>query len=131
MSRVRKRKPVKPEDKPRRRKQSDLELSFATWCHVLKIPKPISEFRFHPERFWRFDFAWVEYRVAVEIEGGIYCRGRHVRPQGFIADCEKYNQAALLGWRVFRFPSDQVKTGDAAAFVKRALMSFQPAKKAS
>lgn len=60
------------------------------------------EFRFHPERRWRFDFAWPEHAVALEIEGGIYCGGRHVRPAGYSRDCVKYNEAQLLGWRVFR-----------------------------
>ena len=61
-----------------------------------------TEFRFHPVRRWRFDFAHPEKRVAVEIEGGVFIRGRHNRPSGFIADCEKYNEAVKLGWRVLR-----------------------------
>jgi hypothetical protein len=40
--------------------------------------------------------------VALEVEGGVFSRGRHVRPAGFIADCEKYNAAAIAGWRVVR-----------------------------
>lgn len=38
-------------------------------------------------------FACPKFRVAVGIEGGVLSRGRHVRPRGFIDDCEKYNQA--------------------------------------
>lgn len=71
-------------------------------CNALGIPEPVREFRFHPERRWRFDFAWPDASVALEIEGGIYCSGRHVRPSGYAADCEKYNEAQLCGWRVFR-----------------------------
>lgn len=55
-------------------------------------------------RKWRLDFAWVSQKVALEIEGGVWMRGRHVRPAGFIADCEKYNAATLNGWRVYRIP---------------------------
>ena len=63
------------------------------------------EYRFHPERKWRFDFANPHMKVAVEIEGGAFSGGRHTRGAGFVADCEKYNQATVLGWRVLRYPS--------------------------
>ena len=62
------------------------------------------EHRFHPTRKWRFDFAWPEFLVALEIEGGLWSKGRHVNPQGFISDCEKYNEASSLGWAVIRCP---------------------------
>jgi hypothetical protein len=38
----------------------------------------------------------------MEIEGGIWLQGRHNRATGFIADMEKYNEATLSGWRIFR-----------------------------
>ena len=44
--------------------------------------------------------------MALEIEGGVFSRGRHVRPMGFLADMEKYNAAAVLGWRVLRCTPD-------------------------
>jgi hypothetical protein len=54
------------------------------------LPYPIREFRFHPERRWRFDYAWPGAWLAVEVEGGVWTRGRHLRGAGFIRDCEKY-----------------------------------------
>lgn len=69
----------------------------------------VPEFKFHPERRWRFDFAWPENKVAMEIEGGVWSRGRHTRGSGFVKDIEKYNAAASLGWRVFRFTPQQVQ----------------------
>lgn len=68
------------------------------------LPAPRCEVLFHPLRRWRFDFAWHDRMIAAEVEGGIFIRGRHASPAGFIKDAEKYNTAALLGWRVFRFP---------------------------
>lgn len=59
------------------------------------------------------DFAWPEYRVAVEIEGGVWSMGRHNRPKGFIADTEKYNAAAELGWIVLRFTAQAIRDGKA------------------
>ena len=66
------------------------------------------EHRFHPVRRWRFDFALIDYKLAIEVEGGVWTKGRHTRPTGFIKDMEKYNAAAALGWRVLRFTPDQL-----------------------
>ncbi len=64
--------------------------------------------RFHPERRWRADFAQVEARVLIEVEGGIWVNGRHNRAAGFNADLEKYLQVGLLCWRVFRLGPEQI-----------------------
>jgi very-short-patch-repair endonuclease len=77
------------------------------WNHV-KGSALEREYRFHHERRWRADFAHVEARVLIEIEGGIWVNGRHNRAAGFNADLEKYMEAGLAGWRVFRFGPDQI-----------------------
>lgn len=71
------------------------------------------EYKFHPDRRWRFDFVLPEMKVAIEIEGGVWSKSRHTSPQGFIDDCEKYNAAAALDWVVFRYTTDMVKRGQA------------------
>lgn len=73
----------------------------------------VREYRFHPARKWRMDFAFPARRVAVEIEGAVYSRGRHTRGAGYAADCEKYNAAALLGWVVLRFTARALDDPDA------------------
>lgn len=55
-------------------------------------------------RKWKFDFAVPKYKIAFEAEGGIWNKGRHINPKGFISDCEKYNSACIQGWKVFRLP---------------------------
>jgi very-short-patch-repair endonuclease len=65
------------------------------------------QFRFDQTRMWRADFAHVDSRTLIEIEGGIYVQGRHNRRQGFAADAEKYF-AALDGWRVLRLTELQI-----------------------
>lgn len=70
-------------------------------CRVDNLPDPVAEFRFC-ERRWRFDWAWPDQKVALEIEGGVYARGRHTRGKGYENDCRKYNAALLQGWRVLR-----------------------------
>jgi very-short-patch-repair endonuclease len=85
------------------------------------LPPPVREYRFHNKRQWRLDFAWPSLKKAVEVEGGVWIKGRHTRGQGFIDDCEKYNEAALLGWLVLRLPGDWVENGRGIDYVKRLL----------
>ena len=66
------------------------------------LPAPVREHRFHPVRRWRFDYAWIDHKVALEVEGGVGTGGRHTRGAGFVADIEKYNAATVAGWRVVR-----------------------------
>lgn len=77
----------------------------------------VREYRFHPVRRWRFDFALAEYKLAVEVEGGTYARGRHTRGGGYAEDCIKYAEAVCLGWRVLRFTTDQVEDGTAMKYI--------------
>lgn len=73
----------------------------------------IKEYKFLPNRKYRFDYAIPELKIAIEIEGGLYVYGRHNRPKGYINDLEKYNLATLNGWRMLRFPSiNTMKTSD-------------------
>lgn len=65
----------------------------------------VREHHFSDERGWRFDFAWPAVQVAVEVEGGVWSYGRHLRGSGYLRDVEKYNAAALAGWRVLRLPT--------------------------
>lgn len=86
--------------------RNDAEEAFLReWLVRAPTLPPEREFRFHPERRWRFDFAWPSIKLAVEIEG----RGRHQTVVGYRRDCEKYNEAARLGWRVLRFPATDWK----------------------
>lgn len=59
--------------------------------------------------------------VAIEQDGGVWTRGRHSRGAGQIADMEKLNEAALLGWRVGRFTPQQVRKGLAAEWVSKMI----------
>lgn len=73
------------------------------------------EVSFVDDRDWRFDFALEQRRVAIEIEGGIWTSGRHVRGRGYQEDLDKYNRATAIGWRIFRFSVEDVLTGKARA----------------
>lgn len=100
---------------------SHLEDVLAMHIRGQKLPKPEQEHRFHATRKWRFDFAWPEKKVAIEVEGGIWSGGRHTRGKGFEGDCCKYNTAALEGWTVLRVTGSHIKSGQALEWIKEAL----------
>lgn len=82
--------------------KSELEIYFEDVADEREILLH-KEYRFHPERRWRFDYADVEHKIAIELEGGVWVRGRHNRGAGYIKDTKKYNAATVLGWRVLRY----------------------------
>ena len=53
-------------------------------------PELVREHRFAAPRRWRFDFAHLGTKTAIEIEGGTWSGGRHTRGSGFVKDAEKY-----------------------------------------
>jgi very-short-patch-repair endonuclease len=99
------------------------EQSFLYYMRLLAsdVEEPEEEFRFDPVRRWRFDFAWPEKRVAVEIDGGQWLPngGRHSRD----SDRAKLNRAAVMGWRVLRFSPQELNSNphDAIQCVREAL----------
>jgi DNA-binding CsgD family transcriptional regulator len=118
---------------------SDLERAFDTQILRLapELPRPRHQFEFASDegRNFRFDRAFVDYRIGVELEG-IYAKqqvichkcgarvrykkkdgslgkviqlpGYHQRFGRFKSDVEKYNLAVKLNWIVLRFLYDDV-----------------------
>lgn len=88
------------------------------------------EFKFLGDRKFRFDFVFLLLQsqikgIAIEFEGGIWSNGRHIRPQGFIRDCEKYNLASLNGYIVLRFTSECIKNPDRIkSIIENTLMNY-------
>jgi hypothetical protein len=85
------------------------------------LPPPLFEKRFHPTREWRFDLAWPEERLALEVVGGLWMGGRHNTPEGYLSDMEKFNAAACLGWRILFTTPRGLSSFGTAAMVKEAL----------
>ena len=103
---------------------SPLESRLAQQIARAGLPTPEREFRFHPERKWRFDFCFPEAMVALEVEGGTWVRGRHARPKGFAEDCCKANESALMGWTLLRVTGEHIDSGQALEWLQRALSAF-------
>lgn len=88
-------------------------VAFFADCKNRRVPEPVGEYRFHKERKWRFDYAWPAYKVALEVEGGVFgftdpktgqrrTGGAHGSITGIKRDMEKYNYAGAMGWIVIR-----------------------------
>jgi hypothetical protein len=92
------------------------------WMKEQGLPKPELEYAFAaPERRWRFDFSWRDSMVALEVEGGVWSRGRHGRGSGIVKDIEKYNAAAIAGWWVLRVLPKDLCTDTTATMLRMVL----------
>ena len=109
--RIKKPKPPKP----------PLKDHFCLICEAMTRTEMVKEYRFHPVRKWRFDYAIPSHLIALEVEGGVWTGGRHIRASGFLGDMEKYNNAALLGWRVFRTTPKDLFTSATINLIKEAI----------
>lgn len=78
-----------------------------------KIPY-VTEHRFHPVRRFRFDIAIPSKMIAIEYEGLVSTgrKGGHQTKAHYTKDCEKYNEAQKLGWRVYRYTAYNYKDFD-------------------
>ena len=98
---------------------------WAVYGQGLPRPTPEVEFDKFMGRKHRFDWAWPEYHVAVEVDGGQFSKfgGRHSTD----ADREKRNIAASLRWLVFYFSPQQLEREPekCAAFVVKAIRQSQ------
>ena len=82
------------------------------------IPDPVEEFKFHPTRKWRLDLCWPDHKLALEIEGGVFTNGRHVRPTGFMKDIEQYNALSIQGYGLLRFTPQQMESCESYDFLR-------------
>ncbi len=85
---------------------------FPKLCLAAGYPEPEAEYQFHPTRKWRFDYAWPEIKLALEIDGGLWRKGggAHSHPSNIERDMAKSNAAALLGWRILRYAPEDLAT---------------------
>jgi very-short-patch-repair endonuclease len=94
------------------------EIAFGIQLHAADFPAPECEYRFHPTRKWKFDFAWPKERVAIEVNGGIWRKGGGAHQgKGHLRDMEKMNEAQVNGWKVFQFTPEQMQNGLAITYL--------------
>lgn len=79
---------------------SDLELQAWAQIRDADLPEPEQEYQFLDTRKFRWDFCWPSKMVALEIQGGIWTGGAHVRPKRYEQDCHKLCLGVAAGWKV-------------------------------
>ena len=95
-------------------------MPFDFQCRAIGLPPPVGEYRFHPVRRWRFDYAWkLPTMVALEVQGGIWTGGKHGRGSGIVKDYEKLNHAQANGWTVLQLTPQQVKAGELTQWLRK------------
>lgn len=102
-------------------------IAFDHQCSFARLPAPVREHKFHPKRKWRFDWAWVDRKLALEVQGGAFLStgGRHTRGAGYRRDAEKFSEAAILGWRILHVLPDDIAGGRALILADRALAALE------
>lgn len=88
--------------------KSEHEAHFAHLCEIYGLPQYEREYQFAADmgRRWRFDFAWPDVKVAVEVDGGQWKShgGYHARD----THREKGNEAVARGWRVLHLSGEML-----------------------
>lgn len=114
---------------------------------VSKLARPIYGHRFDRKRRWKVDFAYVDMKIAIEVEGigrsrrdkktkietklkrcptcGQEPLSDHRTVDGFERNIEKYNELRMQGWLHLQFTPAMVKRGEALKAIERALSQVQ------
>lgn len=87
----------------------------------LPLPETEVAFAVGEGRKFRWDFAWPDAKVALEVQGSIWTRGAHGRGTGIMRDHEKFNLGCCLGWRLLQCVPKDLCTLTTIATIRRAL----------
>lgn len=82
----------------------------------------VPEYRFHPTRRFRLDWAWPEARIGIEFDGVMLRTVGHNSLGGILRDAEKSNLAQAMGWRIFRANAKNVADESFFALIDSVLM---------
>lgn len=99
----------------------DPQTRFRWLCKASGLPMPTVEHRFAPPRRWRWDYCWEPEKVALEVDGGLFVGGAHVRGARILKTHEKLNTAAALGWRVLYCTPQSLHSEETLTLVRQAL----------
>lgn len=106
-------------------KHSHLEETLAFQIRAAKLPVPEREFKALEGRRFRWDFAWPDHSLLVEVQGGIWFKGGHSSGAGITRDCTKLSLATLDGWATIQVTKDHIESGEALRWIKQYLDSKQ------
>ena len=100
---------------------STLEELFAFQATAAGLPPFEREYLVPGVSRFRYDFAWIEQKLLVEINGGTWGHMGHSTGKGIARDYRKNRLPQELGWRCYSFTGDEVKEGEAIEVVRKAL----------
>jgi very-short-patch-repair endonuclease len=102
-------------------RKSPAQLLLATHLRELVGDEPLQiEYKFLPDRKFRFDLALPDLRIGIECDGGQFSGG-HRHNVAIERDYEKANLAQMNEWKILRFTNRQVLDGTAKKFLKEWL----------
>ena len=101
--------------------KSDLEDTLAFQLAALGLTGYVREYPAIKGRKFRFDFAWLEHKLLVEVNGGTYTQGAHSTGRGIARDYEKIWLAQKCGWHVYPCDGNAVKSGKAVKEIQEYL----------
>ena len=102
--------------------RSDPKQEIALWLAMMAPGAFVEEYRFHPTRRWKIDWAAPTLRLGLEYEGGVFhAAGGHRATGKFLRDLEKYSVAAAMGWRIIRCTAREVESGQVFEWLTMAL----------
>ena len=104
----------------------DHKQELALWLTATYGDAVMPEFRFHPTRKWRFDFALPERKVAIEFDG-LFGGTAHRSINMVAKDSEKINEAQLHGWIVIRTNTINLRDGSGYTAIERAVAAREAA----
>lgn len=86
-------------------------------------PRPEREYKVDSGRRYRWDFCWPAQRVSLDVEGGLFAKGRarmaHAMPTAILRDMNKANIGTLNGWRMLRLTPEQVRAGELTMWLRK------------
>ena len=111
-----------------KRKPSKWTNAFIALVEVNGWPKPEQEVLFHKagfiyqkRRMWRFDMAWPDLMLAVELDGMVFRpNSGHTSALGLSSDRVKDAVAQLMGWTVIRFTEVHFRQKDVEPIMEAA-----------
>ncbi len=101
---------------------TDLESLLLWQIREAGLPEPKTQYQFHPQRRWKADFCYPEYRIICEVNGMTHQASRgHTSWAGIHRDYEKQNAAQLMGYRYFEFDREMIEDGTAINTICEAI----------
>ena len=100
---------------------SELEMMLVTRLERAGLPTGVGQHPVVTGRQFRFDRAWPEHMVAVEVMGGVWIKSGHTTGSGIERDCLKASMAAALGWRCLPVTRSMIEDGTAIELISQAL----------